>query len=264
MKLQAFIQFPLTRLAGVAIGATVLFGCAYDATGVPPVPTLIFEYSLAGPITESNNLAYYFVLNNSPDTTKVPYVNGPAPLTYPYPDPRNYLPFVRDESDLLDRQPIPVPSTYWSDYFALYQEGGQMVMWQGRTRSDGTINEKYRQLQQGREWGLMDNNKTVQITLPLDQISQPAGAASDSPRLGTIEANLAVATRNYNGSGPQGYLIDRWGGTTQNQFFTLDTTKTTTQDLYNTVAGLAFPQNLAGLDPNSVNLVALHYHVVVQ
>ncbi|HEY9724330.1 MAG TPA: hypothetical protein V6D47_20175 [Oscillatoriaceae cyanobacterium] len=258
--LNGILNQPIGRLGAIFAASVALFGCAYNATGAIQGNQLTFEYSLAGPITESNNLGYYFVVNNSTAPSAAPLVNGPAPATFPYPDPRSYLPFVRDESDTLDRQPVPVPSTYWTDYFALYQEAGQMVMWQGRKNADNTINEHYRQLQQGREWGFTDDNKTVQITLQLSQVTQATDAEGRSVPPQLLEGNLAVATRNYGGSGPQGYMLDRWG-IGQNQFFTIDTSKPGTQDLYNTVAGVTFPENLGGVDPNSVNLVSLHYKV---
>jgi hypothetical protein len=245
----------------ITLAVLALSACAYDASGLTGQKTLIFQYSVAGSqLVQSNNLAYYFILNTGSDTTQMPLVNGPAPLSFPYPDPRSYLPFVRDDlKDLLDRQPIGVPVTTWTDYFALYQEGGQMVMWQGRQNADGTVNEHFRQLQNGREWGIQNGN-TVQITLPFNQLSNLSQITDPTLFPPQLSANLAVATRAQGGTPPQGLLIDRWGQT-QNQDFTLKT-QDITENGYNTVGGVTYPQNLGGLDPNSVDIVSYTYRVV--
>lgn len=257
-----------TLLAG-AISLSA--GCAYNATGIPPRATLIFEYSIEGSqLYKGNNLAYYLVVNARPvegqgaegNEQQAPLVNGPAPLTYPYPDPRSYLPWVRDQRDFLDIQPINVPQTYWTDYFSLHEEAGQFVMWQGRRNDDGSVNERYRQLQEGREWGII-NNKTIQITVPFDQLNfeNPSTPPAEVP------ANLAVALRNLDAPRPgviyerPHAVLDRWGQT-WNFFFTIQT-RQINQNLYDTVGTIAFPQNLPpGVDAASVNLTTITYRVV--
>jgi hypothetical protein len=175
-------------------------------------------------------------------------------MTFPYPDPRSYVPFVRDESAVLDREPVAVPNTYWSDYFWLTDNAGTMEMWQARRTAAGTINERYRQLQNGREWGIKDG-RTIQITLPFNQLTN---MDTDTPPP-QIEANLAVATRAL-ANQSRGYMIERWGRV-QNTFFTIQT-KPINQNLYDTVSGVTFPQNLGGLDPATLNFVSITYRVV--
>lgn len=243
--------------------ATVLAsGCAYNATGAVARRTLIFEFSVEGPqLYKGNNVAYYLVLDTDNDANAradAPLINGPAPLTFPYPDPRSYLPFVRDESAVLDREPVQVPATSWTEFFTLYEDGGQWVMWQGRLNADGTINERYRQLQQDREFGIKDGGKTVQITVPFEQLALPNPLPADFAQ---FEANLAVATRGL-GDPPRGFVIDRWLQV-QNSSFTIQT-KPITQNQYDSVSGVTFPQNLAGIDPKSVNITAFRYRVVFQ
>ena len=111
------------------------------------------------------------------DPADAPLVNGPVPNSFPYPDPRSYLPFIRDERPefTLDRENVQVPNTSWDEFFTLYEDAGQWVMWQGRQLRDAagnptTINERYRQLQEGREFGIKDGGKTVQITVPFEQL----------------------------------------------------------------------------------------------
>ena len=116
-------------IAGALLGG----GCAYNATGVAPPKTLILEFSVEGDrFVPSPNWAYYLVLDTNGNPDDAPLVNGPAPLQFPYPDPRSYLPFYRDERAILDRDPVAVPTSVWSTYFALYEEAGQFVVWQGR------------------------------------------------------------------------------------------------------------------------------------
>lgn len=235
--------------------ATLAGGCAYNATGTLPRPTLIFEFSVEGDaLARGNNVAYYFALDTAGTPEDGPLVNGPAPLSFPYPDPRSYLPFVRDESAVLDREPVAVPNTVWTDFFALFEEAGQRVMWQGRRNPDGSINERYRLLQEGREWGIK-NGKTIQLTLPFDQLTNYP-AFTERPQ---IEANLAVGTRGLDTQ--RGWVIERWGQV-QNQFFQIQT-RQINQNLYDTVGGVTFPQNLSGLDPRSVNLVSISYRVTL-
>lgn len=253
------MSFALRTLMALALLAS---GCAYSATGAEARRTLIFEYSIEGPqLYKGNNVAYYLVLDTDTDADArgdAPLINGPAPNTFPYPDPRSYLPFVRDESAVLDREPVQVPATSWTEFFTLYEDAGQWVMWQGRRNADGTVNERYRQLQQDREFGIKDGGKTVQITVPFEQLSLPNPIPAE---LVQIEANLAVATRGL-GDPPRGYVIDRWLQVPNSSFPIL--TRPITQNLYDSVSGVTFPQNLAGIDPKAVNITAIRYRVVLQ
>jgi sarcosine oxidase delta subunit len=184
-------------------------------------------------------------------------VNGPAPLTHPYPDPRSYLPFVRDEKDILDREPVAVPDTHWNDYFWLTENAGTMEMWQARRNPDGTINERFRQLQNGREWGMKDA-RTIQLTLPFSFLSN---INPDTPPT-QIEANLAVGTRALSNQS-RGFMIERWGRV-QNTFFAVQT-RPINQNLYDTVSGVTFPNNVPqGIDPTTMNFVSITYRVVYQ
>jgi hypothetical protein len=260
-------------LAAASVALAASGGCAYNTQAENPQgrQTLIFEYSVEGDrLTQANNLAYYFVVNTDPgaDQQSAPLVNGPAPNTYPYPDPRSYLPFVREDAtntQALDRQPgQPIfPATNWTDFFALYDVAGEFQMWQGRkiTNPDGTyrVNEKYRQLQNGREWGIRDG-RTVQLTIPFNQLSTPAPQANGSPAPlpSQFNCNLAVATRGEGGAG-RGFMIERWGRV-QNTFFPV-LTREINQNLYDTVSGVTFPENLGGIDPKTCNLVSITYRV---
>jgi hypothetical protein len=244
-------------MLGLAATATLLSvaACAYNATGTLPRRTLIFEATVEGQaLTQANNIAYYFVIDTDGNPETGPLVNGAAPITFPYPDPRSYLPFVRDEAALLDREPVSVPATIWSDYFWLSEEAGAFTMWQARRNADGSINERYRQLQNGREWGIKDG-RTIQLTLPFNQLTN---LDTDTPPA-QFEANLAVATRAL-GDPQRGFMIERWGRV-QNTFFPV-LTRPGNQNLFDTVSGVTFPQNLGSVDPRSVNFVSISYRVV--
>lgn len=258
------------RAALFALALAAASGCAYNASGQLTRPTLIFSYSVeGGPLVQSSNIGYYLVVDTGyrapgqPAATpsEAPLVNGPAPLTFPFPDPRAWVPFVRDDATaLLDVEPVPVPRTYFTDYFVLYAEAGSMVMWQGRRNDDGTVNDRYRQLQNGREWGMSDE-KTVSITLPLNQLHLPPGPDGTGTTLPPqMNANLCVASRALSGSPPRGYVIDRWGQV-QNQSFFIET-KPINRQGFDTVSGVTFPTNLQGSDPRAVNIVSYTYRVV--
>jgi hypothetical protein len=248
----------------LALGMSALFaqvGCAYNATGSDPPKQLIFEFALEGDtLLPSPNWAYYLVIDTNGKPEDGPLVNGPAPLQYPYPDPRSYLPWVRDESAVLDREPVSIPNTYWSTFFALYEENGQFVVWQGRPNPDGTINERVRQLQKGREWGLKDG-KTLQLQLPFTLI-RDVGSTDDAVDPPQWEANLCVANR---GSGrlSRDFVIDRWGQVI-NTYFAIQT-RSINQNLYDPFPGVTFPQNLppAAFGPN-MNITTITYRVVVE
>ncbi len=261
------MRFPETMLAsGAALSTCAALtlgggGCAYNATGTAPPKQLIFEFSVEGEsLLQSQNWAYYLVIDTNGRPDDGPLINGPAPQQQPYPDPRSYLPFVRDESAFLDRETLPVPNTYWSTYFALYEENGQFVVWQGRPLPDGTINERDRPLQKGREWGIL-NNKTLQLNLPFTLIRDPGvpAEADDPPQW---EANLAVAKRGSGGFS-RDFTIERWGQV-QNTFFAIQT-RPINQNFYDSVAGVTFPQNLpGGVDPRNMNIVTVTYRVVAE
>jgi hypothetical protein len=251
----------LAMMGGAAVG--FMPACAYNATGVAAPRTMVFEYSLqqGGTIIQSPNIAYYFVLNGSANPAEVPVVNGPVPQSRPYPNPLSYLPFVRDDRkdftlDITDNTQLP--TSYWTTYFALYQEAGQEVMWQGILQSDGTVNERFHQLQSGREWGIQGG--TVQITLPLNQF---LAKDLDDPNFvlpAQIEANLAVAIR---GQAQVWYQIPikRWGQV-PNSSFNIPTA-TGDQTVYDQLSGVTFANNLQGNDPRNVNIVSYHYRITL-
>ncbi|MDB5101326.1 MAG: hypothetical protein JWM80_5747 [Cyanobacteria bacterium RYN_339] len=250
------------------LAATLLAqSCAYNATGVAPPRTLIFEFTIEGDqFVQSPNVAYYLVIDGDGDPATGPQANGGVPITFPYPDPRSYLPFIFDQSDdyKLDRQSnIPAPISTWSTFFALYQFNGAMVMYQGRRNEDGkTVNEQFRQLQNGREWGIQ--GKTVQITVPFTQILG-TGAGTDDANLKIppqLEANLIVANR---GQARTAYdlVMERWGQV-PNVYFTIPTGKVD-QTVFDTISGV--PADLArnvpqGIDPRNVNLITYRYRIV--
>lgn len=248
----------------LALGAAALIaqgGCAYNASLTPTPKQLIFEFSVEGEaLLPSPNWAYYLVIDTDKDPATGPLANGPAPLQYPYPDPRSYLPWIRDEDAILDREPISVPKTVWSTYFALFEENGQFVVYQGRPNPDGTINERYLSLQKGRQWGLKDN-RTLQLQLPFT-IIRDQGLGEDFVDPPQWEANLIVANR---GSGrlSRDFVIDRWGQV-QNSFFAIQT-RSINQNLYDPFSGVSFPQNLPpqAFAPN-MNITTISYRVVVE
>lgn len=252
-----------TLLAALALGPIAGAGCAYNATGTAPPKVLIFEFSVSGAtMLQSQNWAYYLVIDTHGNPDDGPMINGPTPQQFPYPDPRAYLPFVRDEEAILDREPVAVPKTVWSTFFALFEEAGQWVVYQGRANTDGsgTINERDRRLQQGREWGIKDN-KTLQLTLPFTLLRDP-GLPSETADPPQWEANLAVAKRGQGGFS-RDYVIERWGQV-QNTYFAIQT-RPINQNFYDTVPGVTFPQNLpGGVDPAAMNFVQITYRVVAE
>jgi hypothetical protein len=248
----------------ILVSALAAQSCAYNATGVAPPRTLIFEYTIEGDqIVQSPNIAYYLVFDTDNTRESGPQANGGVPLTYPYPDPRSYLPFIFDFTDkyTLDRfNAIAVPNSTWTTYFALYQVNGQMVMMQGKQNDDGTVNESYHPLQNGREWGI--SGKTVQITEPFSQIIGGGTGDDTTPLPASIKANLIVANRGQ-ARGAYDLVMERWGQV-PNVFFRVPTAPVD-QTIYDTISGV--PADLArnvpqGVDPRNVNFVSYRYRVV--
>lgn len=224
-----------------------LTGCAEASTppGAPGVPRagpatdepmLVIEASVAGDaLAPGPETGYYLVIDTDGDPADGPRINGPAPQQHPYPDPRAYLPFVRDEQAFLDREPIPVPDSSWDTYFVLTEEAGQPVVWQGRRRPDGTVDERVRQLRRGDEWEIV-GGKNWRLNVPFDQLN-PAGTPTPSQ----WEANLATARIGSFERSDQA-LIDRWGQG-QGAYFPI-LTRPGVQSHYDSVGGVASPQNL--------------------
>ena len=245
----------------IPLAALLINSCAYNATGVAPPRTLIFEYTIEGDqIVQSPNVAYYLVFDTDGDPATGPQANGGTPITRPYPDPRSYLPFVFNyDIDLLDRvSSVVLPPTKWKTYFVLYQEAGQMVMWQGIRQDDGTVNERFHQMQNGREWGI--SGRTVQITTPFNQILGQGAGVEDAQLPAQLEANLIVANRGQ----PRTQLdvvIERWGQV-PNLFFKVPT-RQVDQTIYDTISGVPYPQNVPqGVDPRNLNLITYRYRIV--
>lgn len=250
---------PLGRLAALAALALapVAEACAYNASQTLSPITFQFEWTVEnGPLVRSPNLAYYFVLDTKGEATDGPLVNGPAPLTFPFPDPRSYLPFIRDEAQVLDRETVAVPSTKWDMFFALYEEAGAFVLWQGKFNADGTVNERFRQMQDGREWAVGADNKSLRITLPLPVMFNKASVKQEE--LPTQwEANLAVALRGQGRLSRQ-FVVERWGRV-PNATIPIPT-KPGNQDVFDNVTGVTFPENLpAGTDAAACNFVKYTY-----
>lgn len=166
------------------------------------IQSLHLEYTVEGQqLATAADVVYYVVLDTNGRPEDGPQFNGAAPLSHPAPDPRSLLPFVRDEADILDRQPAVVDDASWTDYFALSQVGGRWRMWQGRHQADGSVTEQHRQLNPGDEWGIKDG-RTVQLRVALSELMMPPRVPSQ------LEANLAVARR-----GPEAariLMVDAW------------------------------------------------------
>ena len=167
---------------------------------------LRFDFTVAGnQIEVAEGLGYYLVLDSDGQPSDGPLANGAAPLTFPFPDARSYLPFVRDESQVLDRNPVLATPTSWTDYFVLGQEAGRLTMWQGQLNPDGSVNARVRELKNGTDWGVQGNK--VQVVVPLSWL------ASGSRVLSQLEANLAVGVRPEATTEPRSglrALVERW------------------------------------------------------
>ncbi|MNS58245.1 hypothetical protein D3C72_911600 [compost metagenome] len=201
----AFWRRPTSLLAGLVLTAAAcaadpLIGVAPLTDATPEGPALQISYSVEGPrLSTASDVVYYLVLDTNGRADDGPRINGAAPRTYPAPDPRAFLPFVRSEDDLLDREPVTVEDSRWTDYVALVQEGGTWAMWHGRRQADGTLTDRVRALTPGTEWGIQDG-RTVQLRLPLKDLALP------TPMPAQFEANLAVSRR----MGGRGHVIDAW------------------------------------------------------
>lgn len=249
----------------VFASALLAQACAWNATGVAPPRTLIFEFTVEGDqIVQSPNIAYYLVIDADPGRDTGPQANGGVPLSFPYPDPRSYLPFMFDweEKYTPDRwNAIVPPVSTWTTYFALYQNPtGPMEMWQGKPNEDGTINERYHQLQAPREWN--STGKTVQITEPWSQIVGTGVGDDTTPIPANVRANLIVANRGQ-AVGAYALVMERWGQV-PNVFFTIPTNPVD-QTVYDTISGV--PADLAhnvpqGVDPRQVNFISYRYRIV--
>ncbi|MOA64854.1 hypothetical protein D3C78_1910410 [compost metagenome] len=68
-----------------------------------------------------------------------------------------------------------------------------------------------------------------------------------------------MATRALDNN-QRGFVIERWGRVQNTSFPIL--TRTGNQNLYDTVSGVTFPQNLGPVDPRTVNFVSISYRVV--
>jgi hypothetical protein len=201
----AFWRQPTSLLAGLVLtvascAADPLIGVAPLTDATPEGPTLQVSYTVEGPrLSTASDVVYYLVLDTNGRADDGPRINGAAPRTYPAPDPRAYLPFVRSEDEILDREPVAVENTTWTDYLALVQEGGTWAMWHGRRQADGTVTDRVRALTPGTEWGIQDG-RTVQLRLPLKDLALP------TPLPAQFEANLAVSRQ----TGGRGHVIDAW------------------------------------------------------
>jgi hypothetical protein len=197
-----------TRLAAPLCLALSLSACGPDPflaiqplAGASANPHLSVAYSVADfRLSTTPGVTYYLVLDANGNPEDGPLVNGPAPLSHPAPDPRAFLPFVRSEADILDREPFVIRDTAWTDYFALSLENGGWTMWQGRRRPDGTVADRHRQLQMGSEWSIQDG-RTVLLRLNLSDLQLPG------PVPAQLEANIAVTTRK-GGNTQRAFLVD--------------------------------------------------------
>lgn len=197
-------------VTAVSLAALSLSACGPDPflairplTGLPADQSLSVAYSVAGArLSTTPGVTYYLVVDANGIPEDGPLVNGPAPLSHPAPDARAFLPFVRSEADILDREPIAIRDTAWTDYFALSLENGAWAMWQGRRRPDGTVDDSHRQLQMGTEWSIQDG-RTVQLRLNLSDLQLPAAVPPQ------FEANVAVTTRK-GGNDQRASVVDFW------------------------------------------------------
>src|SRR6187402_1742739 len=84
------------------VSATVSPSAAASAAATSTGLTMVVEATVGGDrLVPTADTAYYFVLAAPAPAGEGPLVNGAAPLQFPYPDPRSYLPFVRDEAAVL-------------------------------------------------------------------------------------------------------------------------------------------------------------------
>jgi hypothetical protein len=171
--------------------------------GTPAAQSLSVEYSVADlRLSTTPGVTYYLILDTNGNPDDGPLVNGPAPLSHPAPNPRAFLPFVRSEADILDREPVAIRDTAWTDYFALTLENGEWAMSQGRRRPDGTVADRHRHLQMGSEWSIQDG-RTVQLRVSLSNLQLPAAMPAQ------LEANVAVTTRK-GGNIQRASVVDFW------------------------------------------------------
>lgn len=245
MRVHRLVPFALLGL---------LAGCLADpVTSVPALQaatssekTLTLSYTVEGKrLAAIEGVAYYAIVDADGEASDGPLVNGPAPKSFPMPDARSYLPFVRDERTVLDRSATAVKDSSWTDFFALYPQNGKLVMWQGRRSMDGGVNEFFRQLQEGSEWGIVNGN-TVQLSVPLSKLE--TGGASPAE----LEVNFAVALRPPSGS-PS--LIDFWRPSTtgSDAFVVVPTSADTLSE--SDPSRVALPGNTVG-DGAALNVVS--------
>lgn len=198
-RLFAIAAIAATTGCAADVSATVSPSAAASAAATSKGLTMVVEATVAGTnLRPRSDAAYYFVLAAPTPAGEGPLVNGPAPKQYPYPDPRAYLPFVRDEAAVLDRDYIQVPPSTWTHFWVLTEEAARPVVWEGRRNADGTVNERVRQLTAGTEWEIV-GGKTWKLVLPVPRLD------GGSPLFSTWTANLATAKRST------GDVIDRWG-----------------------------------------------------
>jgi hypothetical protein len=264
--------------------------CSANVSGAEERPTLRFEFSIEnGPFVQNENLAYYFVVNtNNPTTTPnemaPPRINGGMPITFPFPDPRAFLPFTRSSNSRgagtggrsLDWTTIDVRDSDYTTYFTLTTVDGELKVFKGTTNGVGAAPfDRVRELAQGREWQIVDN-KTLRLTIPFEQLTP-------EPTTPEITANLAVATRGLgappplppgfipNTTGPanlgqvqRSVILDRWQQV-QDSFFSIQT-KPIRQQGFDSVPQILNPQYLAlipGASAPQVNLVSYTYQVIL-
>jgi hypothetical protein len=194
-------------LTAVTSAAVSLSACGPDPflairplAGSPTDKHLSVAYSVADArLSTTPGVTYYLVLDADGNPEDGPLVNGPAPISHPAPDARAFLPFVRSEADILDREPVIIRDTAWTDYFALSLENGVWAMWHGRRRPDGTVEDRRRQLEMGSEWSIQDG-RTVQLRLNLSDLSLTGAVPAQ------LQANVAVTTRK--GNTQRAFLVD--------------------------------------------------------
>lgn len=221
-----------------ALAAAALLGCA-NTVAIPSSSgeTLLMAIKVQGTLdTTSGNLAYYFVIDTTPDPSSGPRCYGPAPPAYNTLPGAN-LPFFANPNNEPNVVP-PLLQVNWTDYYVMQVVGGVLTVMHGQqlgnaVNEGGTLNPSVGNLVKGIDWDMPDAS-TVRFIIPVGNLNYVIPPSTPGSFPDPLKCNIVVANS-------QGQIVDLWGGQpAYNTFLTLPTTPGAITPAVNPFAGTLF------------------------
>jgi len=253
-------------LALSVAAAAVLGACANAVTITPALVTLVFKIQVNGQISQSQDLRYIFVFDDSGDPNDGPKPYGPWPEEKPlfgWDLPFYITPDTPGVSNLFN--PLPEPNV-WTDLFMLRFPGGQTKFehWEQildadkkrsaiQPRPDLVLGQDYKitRSETATTPGGLD---TIELTLLLNRFV-PADKLLSTPKE-QLEANLVIQVEppaSATNGIPSGWKIDQWF-TLNNEYFSISLDCKRPAELKTALDSQPlFPQNIPpGMNPDDV------------